>query len=183
MPDLQSELKKLENLKFDDDPEDDATNHAPTYGPREKSQVVWRFVRDNPQSNAGDVAKGTQLGSSFCSSILSQMAALGQLSRTKEDSYFRYSVTDPNWKPKTPLEAIEAANAARATKLRKEKKAKARKAAAVTKATAPSQTATDDASTAVLTMGLMGSSSAKAFVASLPLAQARAIYNELKEFF
>lgn len=72
MPDLKSELMKLEKLSFDDTGEPDMpiTMHET---PKTERQLVWNYVRDNPMSSCAGVSAALGISAS---STASQMGAL-----------------------------------------------------------------------------------------------------------
>lgn len=90
MPDLKSELQKLESIKFDDDGEAQDTAPEASLG---LSNKLFNIVRDNPAStrqqliNMADTA-GIAKGSS--SSLLTQFVKRGLLRTANTDGVTRY---------------------------------------------------------------------------------------------
>lgn len=159
MPDLQTELKKLAAIKFDDD--GDAVQEQPATQPANVSRTLWLFVKDNPGATAHDASLGTGIEGSSSSSLLSQMFHKGVLRRTKPATggSFQYTVIDPDYVPLTPREALMRAVAA------KEAKPRAKKAKA-----APAVIPAAD-------------ESIDALLNNMSIVKARALYDALKKIF
>lgn len=189
MPDLQSELNKvLSQAHFDDAPDE----QAPQTATRSWNGRVFDYIKANPMASYSEVADATGTDPGTAASRLKDMWDRGVLTRGKYNGLLRYSVAVDEYVEFDRMAAIRkaieakkakavqrAAEAIEKAKVRKPRgKSKAPKAFAgkkvarpVTKETAAKPATLDDVF------------SPEAFVASLPLPHARAIYNLLKEYF
>ena len=97
MPDLRTELMKLENLKFDDDAQPNTqevlvtTAIDPTASMMEQ---IWQYVHQNPNSTYTQVMKGIGEGQSDVSTRLTQMYYAGKLGRSETSPYQWFAVHD-----------------------------------------------------------------------------------------
>lgn len=156
MPDLRTELMKLENLKFDDDVQTeeqivDETNTS-------MMATIWQYVHDHPKCTYRDVMKGLNTGQSDTSTRLTQMYNAGKLDRDDSVLPFRWFTTSDVYGRKIP-------------KQYKKRKAKAKPVAKVvqkTPAAAPKSPSKYDVNDLLSTMSIV---------------EARAMYDRLKELF
>jgi predicted transcriptional regulator len=169
MPDLKSQLAqvkhKLATMAFDDSGEATDTTETPT-PLSNQSRTLWLAIKDHPGSTAAEAAQRSGIDRSSASTLTSQMFIKGILTRTKadEDSTYRYTVADPDYKPMSKQQAIERAVAAKqAIKNKRAKKVKAA-VAAPTPAAPPDLTVHD-------------------LLNTMSITKARALYDELKKIF
>lgn len=103
MPDLKSELKKLEALKFDDEgttqPEV-ITQEAPAH--ESISETMFRVIKDNPGCNRARImtlAENAGVARSSSSSLLSQFVTRGLVRTTDSPSGLTFFTTSQTYKP------------------------------------------------------------------------------------
>jgi hypothetical protein len=171
MPDLKSQLAevkhKLATMAFDDGGEATETQPEASAENRNVSRTLWLYIKDHPGITGAEAGEGAGIDRTSASSLTSQMFAKGVLTRTKPDDggAYRYTVVDPNYTPLTSRQALERAAAAKLAI--KSKKLKAKTKAAVA---APTPAAPQDVSVQEL-------------LNTMPIAKARALYDELKKIF
>lgn len=172
MPDLKSELKKLENLKFDDEDETPPTD-APTMN---MTHRVFYFFRDNPMSTVPECSEATGIPNARVSTLAIQLMNRKLLSRTRVGAagLFQYTATtdsipDPTDSRKAALTKAHAAIRANA-EARRLAIAKENKKIKTKDTPAPSTKTNEGFNPAVLVSGLS------------PF-QARAVYDELRKLF
>lgn len=153
MPDLKSELKKLEALKFDDEGETDVST-MPSADEQHGSVSVRMFniIRDNPGCDRGRLlakALAAGIGMSSSSSLLTQFARRGLLRTVDSAGGLTYFTTSQEYKPGY---------------VKREKKAKKADKVAAPKA-APQDASVQD------------------LLNTMSIVKARALYDELKKIF
>ena len=162
MPDLKTELKKLEALSFNDDGE---TQQEANMAEPKQAGISVRFfniIRDNPGSGRRELLKkaqsiGVAQGSS--STLLTQFCKRGIVRTVKNnDGYNTFFSVGDHYKPGYVKKAASP-KAAKAVKAKPE----------------PQPTVIAPISLAVF--------SAKDMVESMPVGKARALYDELKKIF
>lgn len=160
MPDLRTELMKLENLKFDDDVQSTEEVVYTTISPNvSMMQQIWQYVQQNPNCSYTEVVKGIGGTRSDVSTRLTQMYNAGKLSRNNTTPYTWYTTHD-TYERKTH----------KAYKKRKAKpvaKAQAKVAKAVPAAVPKLQTKYD----------------VNDLLSTMSIIEARAMYDRLKELF
>lgn len=163
MPDLKTELMKLENLKFDDDVQPTEEVMYTTISPNVSiMQQVWQYVQQNPNSTYLDVIKGVGGTHADISTRLTQLYNAGKLSRNDTKPYTWYTTHD-KYERKThkPYKKRKAKPVAKA-------QAKAAKVAkAVPAAESKLQTKYD----------------VNDLLSTMSIIEARAMYDRLKELF
>ena len=171
MPDLKSQLAevkhKLATMAFDDSGEATDTTETPT-PLSNQSRTLWLDIKDHPGSTAAEAAERTGIDRSSASTLTSQMFIKGIVTRTRagDDSAYRYTVADPDYKPMSKQQAIERAVAAKqANKNKKVKKTKPKAAVAAPTPAAPPDITVHD------------------LLNTLSITKARALYDELKKIF
>jgi hypothetical protein len=117
MPDLKSELKKLEALKFDDDGETNVIN-MPSADEQHGSVSVRLFniIRDNPGCDRSRLlakALAAGVGMSSSSSLLTQFTRRGLLRTVDSAGGLTYFVTSQQYKPGYIKQAKQAKKAAK----------------------------------------------------------------------
>lgn len=175
MPDLKSELMKLENLKFDDDV---SSEPAPiTESKSNISKLIWDTIKANPNKTSSEIADLMNNGDmSGISTRLKQMVDRGVLARSKDGGYWMYTAVGDTYPAFSREEALAKAVAVRAEK--KVKRAKAREYYQKYKtmkevAVAP----------VVPDTSLTKNPNAEQLVNSMSLGLAKAVYLELKKVF
>lgn len=103
MPDLKSELKKLEALKFDDEgttqPEV-ITQEAPAH--ESISETMFRVIKDNPgcsRARLMALAENAGVTRTSSSSLLSQYVKRGLVRNTEADGVLVFFTTSQTYKP------------------------------------------------------------------------------------
>jgi hypothetical protein len=160
VPDLQSELKKLETLAFDDEGSTtEITMTLPqTFKPSNNvSRETFNYIKDNPGVTRTQVAKamadrGFKKSSAFA--LSSQFARQGMVRRVDSGLF----VTQPAY---TPVKSSKKIKEAKVTKV----------TAKPVKQPTIAQPAIDSGT------------SAKALLSTMSILQAREIYDELKKIF
>ena len=95
MPDLRTELMKLENLKFDDDAQPNTqevlvtTALSPNVSMMEQ---IWQYVHQNPNSTYTQVMKGIGEDQSDVSTRLTQLFNAGKLGRSETSPYQWFAI-------------------------------------------------------------------------------------------
>ena len=120
MPDLKSELKKLEALKFDDDGETNViTMPAATALPDDKqggvSVRMFNVIRDNPGCNRNRLmalANTAGISKSSSSSLLNQFAKRGLIRAVDTQTGLTYFTVGQSYKPGYVKQAKKAAKVA-----------------------------------------------------------------------
>lgn len=175
MPDLRSELMKLENLTFDDD-----VTNAPSPITTDKinvSKEIWDTIKANPNSSSIQIANAVSNGDmTGISTRLKQMLDRGILSRSKgANDMYLYQVVGDAYPTFNRQEALAKAHAARLEKKTKRDKQRQYNAKykAKLKAEAPAIPATSSVSF----------SDAEQLVNSMSVGLAKAVYLELKKVF
>jgi hypothetical protein len=159
MPDLQSELRKLETLSFDDAGETQQETTMPYVPTNNASRKTFNFVRDNPNTTRKDAvnalkAQGVRETSS--ASLLGQFVRQGMI---KQDANRLLTVTQQQY---TPLKTMrKKTEVAEVTSKKKE---------------APIM----EANKQVVSTN---SRSAREILALMSVLQARELYDELKKIF
>lgn len=162
MPDLKSELKKLEALKFDD--EGTTTQEVTMQEPQTLgvSETVFNIIRDNPgctRKRLIALADNAYVSKSSSSSLLNQFLKRGIVRSVDSDAGMTYFAVGQKYKPGYIKQAKKAAKVATPKAAKPE----------------PQPTAIAPVSLAVF--------SAKDMVESMPVGKARAVYDELKKLF
>jgi hypothetical protein len=168
MPDLKSELKKLETLKFDDEGESNViTLPAATALPDDQqggvSSRFFNVIRDNPGCNRKRIlslAETANVSKASSSSLLAQFVKRGLVRTVDSASGTTYFSIGQKYKPGYIKQAKKGAT----------------KTKAVTAAPAPVQAVIPAPVT-------LASFSAQDMLDSMPVGKARALYVELKKLF
>lgn len=167
MPDLKSELKKLEALKFDDDGETSITTlPAAVALPDDQqgsiSKRLFDLILNNPGCNRSSLltkALSAGIGMSSSSSLIHQFLKRGIVRSVDSDAGLTYFAVGQKYKPGYIKQAKKAAKVATPKAAKPE----------------PQPTAIAPVPLAVF--------SAKDMVESMPVGKARAVYDELKKLF
>lgn len=160
MPDMQTEMGKvLGALTFDDATEEIV---QPKKTAKER---IFDYIKANQMTTYLNIDVGSGIkDTGKTSSLLRAMTDSGHLRRERVSGLYCYSTAKESF---TPFDRAAALAKAHAARCKKTNTTKVPDATALSKPRAHNELLDD----------------AKAFVASLPLAKARAIYNELKGFF
>lgn len=169
MPDLKSELKKLENMRFDDDGDAQPTNNgAPEMN---MTHQTFHFYRLNPMSTVTEASESLGLPASRVAALSLQLTDRKLLTRSKVGQEpYRYtaiadSMPDPVEVRKAALIKAHAVRKANAKARRDNKKVKAKPKAQPPAVTKPPSFDADD------------------IVSGLSVVQARALFDKLREIF
>jgi len=165
MPDLQSELKKLENIAFDDEgsPTTETTMQTPTYRVTNNvSRETFNYIKNNPGMRRVQIAKAMEdrgFKKSSTLALTSQFVREG-MARIVDSGVF---VAQSDY---TPIKSIR-------TKTKKPKK--------VTKVTA--QKVQEAIIEAPVQPAVTHDTLVKAMLSRMSILQAREMYDELKKIF
>lgn len=102
MPDLKSELLKVQSLKdltFDDD--NQPTTIAVAEEKPTQRQVMWEYIRDNPGVNANQIAEHLGTVGPTTASALQKMFIRGIVDRYIVDGVYHYGTTLPEYPPRS----------------------------------------------------------------------------------
>jgi len=184
MPDLKTELMKLDNLTFDDDV---GSEPAPiTPDKVNVSKLIWDTIKAYPNKTSVELASLVNSGDmTGISTRLKQMLDRGVLSRSKNaNGKFVYQAVGDSYPAFNRQEALAKAHIARAeyrikrakqleysAKYQAKKKAQAEKKAQAT------------AALPIPSTSLSSNSSAEQLVNSMSVGMAKAVYLELKKVF
>lgn len=178
MPDLQTELSKaLTQMHFDDGADEPQQLVVAQPATRKRSNFgrVFDYLKTHPMSSYSEVDEGIGLGDpKKASSILKMLFDRGIVTRSHHNGLLRYSTAVDTYTEYDRNEALLKAQEARRKGI-KRAKAQQKKSAKVAKVTATRQVQQDNV--------IPDAFDAKELVASLPLHKAKAIYNELRQFF
>lgn len=177
MPDLKSELMKLENLKFDDDVSNEP---APiTTDKTNVSKLVWDTIKAHPNKTSLEIADLMNDGSmNGIATRLKQMIDRGVLSRTLQNGYWTYTAVGEAYPAFSRAEAM-----ARAQAVRLEKKAKRDKQREYNARYKAKKESTIAVAPEVPATSLSKNPSAEQLVNSMSVGMAKAVYLELKKVF
>ncbi len=166
MPDLQSELKKLDNLAFDDEgvttTERKMLPHAfkPT---NNVSRETFNYIRDNPgltRSQVGGLMEKRGFNKASVISLLTQFIKQGMVRLSNGGMI----VNQPEY---TPIKTPKAKKPSKDVLPKPQKK--------VTKVTAPVPS--------TVYISSVNTQSARDLLATMSIVQAREVYDELKKIF
>lgn len=160
MPDMQSELRKLETISFDDAGETAKEPEMEYKTTNNISRSVFNYVRDNPRTLRADVIKDMSLWGYNKSSVTS---LIGQFLR---QNMFKFDGVGPGLSVNQPEYA--------ALKSNYQKKAKP-----VSKVTAKST----DVATIEQVPAVNHDTLVKTILSRMSIIQAREMYDELKQIF
>jgi hypothetical protein len=107
MPDLKSELSKLQslsNLSFDDAGQDSSEPVvvSPTAGSPNKRQAIWMYVTQNPNTRAKDICSALSFSAAEVSSALQKMTINGSLTRKHVDGSYVYKADTAKYPTRRP---------------------------------------------------------------------------------
>lgn len=98
MPDLKTELMKLDNLKFDDDTQTQEvivqTTHAQ---PTSMMETIWEYVKANPANSYREICEALGQSQSDVSTRLTQMYHSGKLARRSENGLYQWYATGDDY--------------------------------------------------------------------------------------
>lgn len=184
MPDLKSELMKLDNLKFDDDVTAEPSPITPSTN---FTKNVWDTIKANPDINSVRLAELINNGSmNGIATRLKQMVDRGTLKRQiDQNGLFVYQVVGNTYPNMSRTEVLAKAQAAR--KANKEKRDKQReynaRYHAKKRATNPQVIQIVGAPAAIPSASLNKHPSAEDIVNQMSIGLAKAVYLELKKVF
>lgn len=162
MPDLKSELLKLNNLKFDD-AEDEPTQAVFVDKATSMRERVWNYVKANPASSAADVSIGLGIGAGLAASQLFALHERGLVAKAPIDGLYHYQALGDSY-PRFDRKA-------HGKKLGKAAKGK------------PRANKANDAQVKLLTTAVQQNATATDILNTMSVMQARAVYDELKRIF
>lgn len=174
MPDLKSELKKLDNLRFDDDDAPPTNNEAPAPN---KTRLVFEYFVQNPMSMVTECSEVVGLNESRVAALALQLTNRKLLTRSKHgEQPYRYTATTTEFP-----NVVEVRRAAliKAHEARKTNAAQRRKQAAKAAKKAVAKAQQVEAPVAQPMTGF----NAAMLVGGLTPFQAKAVYDELVKLF
>jgi len=157
MPDLRTELMKLENLKFDDDVQTEEQIVNPTN--TSLMATIWQYVHNHPRCTYVEVMKGLGTGQSDTSTRLTQMYNAGKLNRDDSTQPYKWFTTSDSYERKVP---------------KRYKKRVAKPVVKKVKVTQPTPGAAPKSLTKYDVNELLS---------TMSIIEARALYDKLKELF
>lgn len=174
MPDLRSELMKLNDLKFDDDV---ATESSPIIDTKPNmTKLIWEHLKRNPNQDSKQVASAVNAGDmSGISTRLKQMTNRGTVSRKLVNDTYIYQAEGDAYPELNRLEIIAKAQAARVQKRSKREKQREYNAKYKEKLKAEAP--------AIPPTSLLKNPNAEQLVNSMSVGMAKAVYLELKKVF
>ena len=164
MPDLKTELMKLDNLKFDDDAQPQTQEvivHTTDDKPTSLMEVIWQHIKANPAANYKEICKAIGKSQSDVSTRLTQMYHSGKLTRNAKDGIYQWYVAGDNYNKHV-----------RGLKTDVRKSKVARKVKTTPKAKAPRVEAKYPTKY-----------DANELLSTMSIVEARALYDKLKELF
>lgn len=172
---LQSELSKigtLDNLKFDDDPQDRA-EPAVVVEEEGKSQrrLIWEWLKDHPGSTNRQIAEGSGQTKKFVATAMHHFHRKGVVSRKMIGDLYHFTATTDKYPAMSNAERARVMLAAR--KYNSKTKPKAAKKARVTQ----------DAPVSTPQAPLPVVNSIDDILNHLSVVQARELYDKLRKIF
>jgi hypothetical protein len=184
MPDLKSELMKLDNLKFDDDVGNEPAPITPTTN---FTKTMWDAIKATPNMNSIQIAERINGGSmAGIATRLKQMVDRGTLSRhTDKHGLFVYQAVGDAYLSMSRTEVIAKAQAARKENQARRKKQREYNAKYLAKkhATNPQVIQVVGAPAAIPSASLNMHPNAADLVNQMSIGLAKAVYLELKKVF
>ena len=202
---LQQELTKVQHLQSldsmsfdDDDTEQQHQQPAAEPGPlkrgmtsavakgeeKAKRHLVWDWVREHPACVTAEVAEGMNLSPGAAATIMYKLYDRGLVTRTMHNGNYtyctavdEYPVMSPEEKVRRMMEANALKHASKTGKRKYTKRAAPARAAAEKSAEQRRQVAVAP------TVGQGFVDSVQAFINSLTVHQAKAVYEELRKVF
>lgn len=170
MPDLKTELKKLETLKFDDSGDTNVVTLSvlPNDQQISISERCFNVIRDNPGCNRKRILSlsvDAGISKTSAPSLISQFVSRGIVRIVDSSSGQTYFAVDQKYKPGYLKQNKKVKRVKKIAKVATQKAAKPE----------PQPTMVAPVSLAVF--------SAQAMVESMPVGKARALYDELKKLF
>jgi predicted ArsR family transcriptional regulator len=166
MPDLKSELKKLEAIKFDDDGETN-DNSAPSISMREQ---IWNYIKANPMSSAAGIAAALNIEKvGHANSHLHALHKKAIVARGAIGNSYHYQIVGDTY-PRFDLHA-------HGHQLGKKSKGRPKKSLNKVRAK-PQQTIVQAKAVVVLE-----EFDVETMLNTMPIAKARALYDALKKIF
>lgn len=169
MPDLHSELKKLENLQFDDEPQ----SAAPAGG--SINARIFYFIKDNPDCTCKDIAQALSLDAADVATRMTGFAERKLVSRERNGLAYCYRAAVETYPEHDRLASLAKAQAARSLKAARRRAASLRQARQERPTPAPKAAAQPTPA--------VQPHDVKALLNTLPIATARALYDELRKIF
>lgn len=168
MPDLHSELKKLENMRFDDVPDDEPI------APGSINERVFAYIKATPGCTCRQIGDAVGLDASDVSTRMGKMYERKLVTRTRIGMSYYYKAAASEYPKYDKMEALAKAQAVRREKALARRKAKERKAvvsAPKTRSITPTPRA------------VQAPTDVRVLLDTLPIATARALYDELRKIF
>lgn len=98
MPDLKTELMKLDNLTFDDDAQTQEVIVQTTHEqPTSMMETIWEYVKANPAKSYKQICEALGQSQSDVSTRLTQMYHSGKLARRSENGLYHWYVTGDDY--------------------------------------------------------------------------------------
>ena len=100
MPDLKTELMKLDNLTFDDDAQPQAQEvivHTTDDKPTSMMEMIWEYVKANPAKSYKQICEALGQSQSDVSTRLTQMYHSGKLTRIAMEGVYRWYAIGDNY--------------------------------------------------------------------------------------
>lgn len=179
MPDLKSELAKLKDLKFDDEPETPA--NPKTNDANNQTRKIFLFYRDKPMSTVNECAEALGMHPGPVSARTAQLFNRKLVTRIKRgEEAYRYTsvaVEYPNIEDVRRAALIKAQAAKKASNAKRKQLEKARAAKKAKQVSLAAKKA------AIPKVEQSSAFNAAVVVASLTPFQAKALFDELSKLF
>jgi hypothetical protein len=163
MPDLKSELKKLEALKFDDEGEPDMPI---TMKPKSERESVWEYIKANPMSSSAGVSAALGIDASSSASQVGALLNKSLLTRVHIGGSYHYTAVGDSYPVFDRVAHGKKIGRATRGKPKKSRVVKDERPKAQAPAPIP-----------------LAAFSAQDMIESMPVGKARALYDELKKLF
>jgi hypothetical protein len=180
MPDMKTELMKLNNLKFDD-AEDEPTMAVVDDATSERERV-WNYIKANPMSSANDVAAALGVSAAHAASQIFALHNKAILARGLIGNVYHYQVVGDSY-PRFDRQAHGKKVGAMLRGKPKMRKLKAKAQAAVNDKQVKMLEAEMPTGVASLPSGMRFQATVSQLLDTMSIVQARELYDELKKIF
>lgn len=182
MPDLRSELMKLDNLKFDDDVISDAPSPITTNNKRNVTEEIWNAIKARNNSNSQQIADVVNNGDmSGIATRLKQMIDRGVINRVRtNEGVYLYQVFGDTYKDAS----AQSKEIKKQVQTRKEKQREYNAKWRAKKLTKPKQLKhSSEPLAAPEKQSFVKPHNAEEIVNQMSIGLAKAVYLELKKVF
>lgn len=187
MPDLKSELMKLNNLKFDD-ADDEPTPPTPLVvdDATSERERVWNYIKANPMSSVNGVAAGLNISNAHAASQIFALHNKAIIARGKIGDMYHYQVvvdSYPRFDRKAHGEKIGKAAAGRPRVAHKPNSRKHKQVKKINDKQVKMLEAEMPTGVAPLPSGMRFQATVDQLLDTMSIVQARDLYDALKKIF